>query len=315
MRTVKQGGHEGWTRVLWACVVLSIAFLQACTTAELRTVPAVQSFGVFEAGRAQPVRADDARLRVMTLNIAHGRGDSFHQLLQSTETTVVNLDAITVMLNRERPDVLALQEADAASFWSGNFNHVAYLADRSPFSWAVNGRQVEGPGLAYGTALLSSIELQQSQAITFDPSLALIRKGFVVSTIDWPGHPDLKVDIVSVHLDFSSEYTRRQQARELIAEMRDRGHPMIVMGDLNTDWSREDSTVRLIAAQLKLNAYSPAADGLETFPLNGKRLDWILLSGGLEFSSYRVVSEVLSDHRGVVAEVVLNRPPEQVCQC
>jgi len=216
------------------------------------------------------------------------------------------------MLNREQPDVIALQEADGPSFWSGSFNHLAYLAERSPYSWAVNGRQVEGAGLAYGTALLSSFELQQPQAITFDPSLAMIRKGFVVSTIDWPGQPELKVDIVSVHLDFSSEFTRRQQARELIAVMRDRGRPMIVMGDLNTDWQHEDSTVRLLAAELGLDAHSPDVQGLETFPLSGKRLDWILLSGELEFNSYRVVSDVLSDHRGVVAEVALKRPLEYV---
>ena len=138
----------------------------------------------------------------------------------------------------------------------------------------------------------------------------MIRKGFVVSTIDWPGTPDVKVDIVSVHLDFSSESTRRQQARELIAVMRGRGRPMIVMGDLNTDWHHEDSTVRLIADELDLIAHSPDVQGLETFPLSGKRLDWILLSGGLEFNSYRVVSDVLSDHRGVIAEVVLKSPLE-----
>ena len=138
----------------------------------------------------------------------------------------------------------------------------------------------------------------------------MIRKGFVVSTIDWPGQPDVKVDIVSVHLDFSSEFTRRQQARELIAVMRGRGLPMIVMGDLNTDWHQEDSTVHLIADELDMNVHSPDVQGLETFPLSGKRLDWILLSGELEFSSYRVVSDVLSDHRGVVAEVVLKRPSE-----
>ena len=39
---------------------------------------------------------------------------------------------------------------------------------------------------------------------------------------------------------------------------------------------------------------------------SGKRLDWILLSGELSFHSYRVMSDVLSDHHGVVAEVVHN---------
>ena len=312
MRTAKQFINAWWVQVPRAGIVLSVVFLQACATAELMTVPDVQSFGISDERQVQPVSTADSGLKVMTLNMAHGRGDSFHQLLQTTDTTLGNLDAIAEMLNREQPDVIALQEADGPSFWSGNFNHLAYLAERSPYSWAVNGRQVEGAGLAYGTALLSSFELQQPQAITFDPSLAMIRKGFVVSTIDWPGQPELKVDIVSVHLDFSSEFTRRQQARELIAVMRDRGHPMIVMGDFNTDWHHEDSTVRLITTELDLDAHSPDVQGLETFPFNDKRLDWILLSGELEFSSYHVVADVLSDHRGVVAEVALKRPLELV---
>jgi endonuclease/exonuclease/phosphatase family metal-dependent hydrolase len=310
MRTAKQFINEWWVQAPRAGMVLSVVFLQACATAELMTVPDVQSFGIPDERQVQPGSTAAAGLKVMTLNMAHGRGDSFHQLLQTTDTTLGNLDAIAVMLNREQPDVIALQEADGPSFWSGNFNHLAYLAERSPYSWAVNGRQVEGAGLAYGTALLSSFELQQPQAITFDPSLAMIRKGFVVSTIDWPGQPELKVDIVSVHLDFSSEFTRRQQARELIAVMQDRGRPMIVMGDLNTDWYHEDSTVRLLVDELDLDAHSPEVQGQETFPLSGKRLDWILLSGELEFSSYRVVTDVLSDHRGVVAEVVLKSPLE-----
>ena len=211
------------------------------------------------------------------------------------------------MLNQQQPDVVALQEADGPSFWSGNFNHIAYLAEQSAHSWAVNGKQVDGIGLTYGTALLSSVELQQPQAVTFDPSLSMIPKGFIVSTIDWPGQPTVQVDVVSVHLDFSSESTRRQQARELIAVMKKRERPMIVMGDFNTDWHHEDSTVRLISDELALTAYSPDSQGMVTFPFSGKRLDWILLSAELEFSSYHVVSDVLSDHRGVVADVVMNR--------
>ena len=299
----------GRTQLLRIGVILLIVFLQACATGDRRAVPEIQYFGIAEQALLQPVRDTGPGLKVMTFNMAHGRGDSFHQLLQSTETTRANLDAFASMLTREQPDVVALQEADGASFWSGNFNHLAYLAERSPHSWAVNGRQVQGAGLSYGTALLSSLELQQPQAVTFDPALSMIRKGFVISSVDWPGQPGVRVDVVSVHLDFSSEFTRRLQARELIAELQGRGRPVIVMGDLNTDWQHEDSTVRLIAGELGLSAYSPDGQNLETFPWNGKRLDWILLSGELSFHSYRVMSDVLSDHRGVVAEVILNPQP------
>ena len=297
------------TQLLRIGVILFIVFLQACATGDRRAVPEIQYFGIAEQALLQPVRDTGPGLKVMTFNMAHGRGDSFHQLLQSTETTRANLDAFASMLTREQPDVVALQEADGASFWSGNFNHLAYLAERSPHSWAVNGRQVQGAGLSYGTALLSSLELQQPQTVTFDPALSMIRKGFVISSVDWPGQPGVRVDVVSVHLDFSSEFTRRLQARELIAELQGRGRPVIVMGDLNTDWQHEDSSVRLIAGELGLSAYSPDGQNLETFPWNGKRLDWILLSGELSFHSYRVMSDVLSDHRGVVAEVILNPQP------
>ena len=66
----------------------------------------------------------DFTLRVMTLNLAHGRGEAFHQLFQKSTTIIQNLDEISAMLKREQADVVALQEADAPSFWSGNFHHV-----------------------------------------------------------------------------------------------------------------------------------------------------------------------------------------------
>jgi endonuclease/exonuclease/phosphatase family metal-dependent hydrolase len=34
-----------------------------------------------------------------------------------------------------------------------------------------------------------------------------------------------------------------------------------------------------------------------------KRIDWILISADLEFISYKVLPEAVSDHHGVVAEI------------
>ena len=306
--TFKLAAGMTGSRFLRVCLLLFVFILQACATTELREVPDVQSFTEPAEQSTTPVEVSGTSLKVMTLNLAHGRGDGFHQLLQGTETTIGNLDAITVMLNRVQPDVLAMQEADGSSFWSGNFDHVEYLADQGPFSWSVKGQHVRGMGLTYGTALASSIALHDPQAVTFDPKLSLTPKGFVVSTISWPGQPDIKLDVVSVHLDFSSESIRRKQASELIAVMRDRGRPMVLMGDFNADWSNDASTVQFIADELGLSAYTPEAEGLETFALRNKRLDWILVSAGLEYGSYSVISDVLSDHRGVVAELVLNMP-------
>ena len=81
---------------------------------------------------------------------------------------------------------------------------------------------------------------------------------------------------------------------------------MIVMGDFNADWNGKDMTVRMIASELSLNAFNPAGKGQNTFPYSDKRLDWILVSNGLEFRDYQVVSDAVSDHRGVIAELGLN---------
>lgn len=279
--------------------------LQGCATAERHVTPQVRSFET-AGGLTDRQDGSEATLRVMTLNLAHGRGEAFHQLLQDTDSTLQNLERISALLQRERPDVVALQEADAPSYWSGNFHHVDYLAEQAAYSHAVDGLHVNGLGLAYGTALLSDLHLTQAQAITFNPDLAMTPKGFVVSTVDWPGPANVQVDAVSLHLDFSSAATRRLQARELIDFMRDRQRPMIVMGDFNAEWTDDNNSVQLIADELGLSAYRPQAAGQGTFATNGKRLDWVLISAELEFRSYQVMSDAVSDHRGVIAELGLN---------
>ncbi len=293
-------------------LLLSSLILQSCATTRLDSTPAVQSYQNYSDRIAGVSDERDGRLRIMTLNIAHGRGDSFHQLLQRSATTVANLDAIAVLLRDSGADVVALQEADGPSFWSGNFNHIDYLADNGGFNQSVQGVHVDGLGLSYGTALIANLDLRDPKAITFDPALSPVPKGFVVSTISWPGNPDVDIDIVSVHLDFASRAVRKKQAMELIETLKARGHPVVIMGDFNAEWQK-NSTVQYISQELALSAYNPEETGLETFPAFDERLDWILISPGISFRSYQVVQDTVSDHRGVIAELELE-PPSSFAQ-
>ena len=70
-------------------------------------------------------------MKVMTLNIAHGRKDGPNQVFQKARTIKSNLDEIAEVVNREKPDVLALQEADGPSIWSGGLDQVKYLAEKA----------------------------------------------------------------------------------------------------------------------------------------------------------------------------------------
>ncbi len=98
-------------------------------------------------------------LRVMTLNLAHGRADGVNQMLVSTNSIRDNLARVADFLTREAPDVVALQEADGPSFWSGRFDHVKTLAETARFGTFVRAENVKGFGLSYGTAVLSRAEV------------------------------------------------------------------------------------------------------------------------------------------------------------
>ena len=288
-----------------------VLLLQSCASAEFRTTPVVQflpeTATVNSLSRVSMDGVPDEVLKVITLNIAHGRGEGFHQLLQNGAETQANLDAIATLLKQQRPDVAALQEADGPSYWSGKIDHVEYLARQGEFSQYVRANHVDGYGLFYGTAFVSNLEMKHPEAITFEPELSMMPKGFIVASVTWPGEPCVELDVVSVHLDFSSEAIRRKQATELVNILSARNRPMVIMGDFNTRWDKENSALHLITRELGLSPYKPEQTGLETFARFGHRLDWVLISPGFEFHSYNVINDHVSDHRAVVAELALNR--------
>ncbi len=250
---------------------------------------------------AAPTEAPAATIRVMTLNLAHGRAAGVHQAFEKRATIEANLDKVGEVLRRERPDLAAFQEADGPSVWSGKFNHVEYLARAAEYPHFFRGEHVRGLGLSYGTALVSRLPLAGAASHTFAASPPTPPKGFVAARVTWPGRPGLRLNVVSVHLDFFGKSVRKKQVAELAEHLARRAGPTIVLGDFNSEWSDRQGAVRLLAERLKLRAHQPAAAGMETFPTTGRRLDWILISPPLEFLEYRTLPDAVSDHRAVVA--------------
>ena len=118
-------------------------------------------------------------LRVATVNVAHGRGVSTNpigQIRHSRHIIGENLTAIAAGLRRGAADVVALQEADAASDWSGGFDHVAFLAEFAGYPYRHHGLHVDfdraGMKLRYGTALLGRRRLVNARTFTFEASLS-----------------------------------------------------------------------------------------------------------------------------------------------
>ncbi|TET39041.1 MAG: hypothetical protein E3J72_01445 [Planctomycetota bacterium] len=260
--------------------------------------------------------AGHVTLKVMSLNVAHGRGLSMQpvkQFFEDRETIESNLTEIAKLISRESPDVVALQEADGPSFWSGDFNHVDFIAKRAGYEHSFRGEHMcTGIGsrkLSYGTALLSRFPLSQQNSFRFARSLPTPRKGFVVAEVTMPGPGNLQVDVVSVHLDFLRKGARERQISLMIKKLSERKKRLIVMGDMNHTWEGRENNLRILAEKLNLKAFKPAEPGMSTFPSKEpkKCLDWILILQELEFVSYRVLSDKVSDHLGIMAEVGINR--------
>jgi len=251
------------------------------------------------------VRADV--LRLLTLNASHGRKTAWNQILVSKKKTYENLDLIASLLKEANADIVALQEADAPSRWSGKFDHVDYLRDKTEYRCSLMGEHADTWFFTFGTALLSRAQMSDVESVSFPATPPTTTKGFVKTSIAWDVQGKIVlVTIVSVHLDFSRKSVRDKQTDILIEELKDTESPLIVMGDLNSHWDQKRSYVRQLAENLELAAYEPQNDHLGTYKsTDGKRLDWILVSGDLAFSRYEVLPDRVSDHLAVYAELSL----------
>ena len=249
------------------------------------------------------------QLSVLTLNLAHGRKDAFNQMLQKSSTTRRNLEEIADFFDDSGADLIALQEADAPSRWSGKFNHVDYLSSKSSYPCRIHASHAKKYMYDFGTALLSRVPFTDTLLHTFAPSPPTTNKGFVMGEVLWnPGGelPEpITISVFSVHLDFSSKKVRESQTEEMRAVLPDIGNPVVILGDFNADWDDEDSAIRAIAAKGKLKVFQPDAPGLGTYKSGKHRLDWVLISNDLEFASYEVPQVALSDHQPVLVTLDL----------
>jgi endonuclease/exonuclease/phosphatase family metal-dependent hydrolase len=250
-------------------------------------------------------RSEPTTLKVVSLNLAHGRKSSLNQLLLSVETIKKNLDDIADFLKKEFPDIVALQESDAPSNWSGNFNHVEYLANKAGYNWYLHGIHSESFLGNYGTAILSRLPIKSGIRHDFVPTPPSMQKGFTVAEILVRGTPgtedELLIDVVSIHLDFSRKSKRISQMLELEKGLAGRNNPVIIMGDFNTSWNSKDDLLQKLINSRNLKAYLPEAEHLNTY--KSKRLDWIFISDCLDFKNYYSAGDIVSDHLAVSSEI------------
>lgn len=246
-------------------------------------------------------------IRLLTFNIAHGRGLSLYQGFHSRSGIERNLNRIAELFREQAPDIAALQEVDVRSHWNCRINLLAHIKKAAGYSHAQEAIHTTRAGskeLAYGTGILSRFPITRSSVHPFG-SRKLGEKGYQFAEIHING---LLIPLVNLHLDYRSRKRRIIQVEQLIAwlaENRSACTLPIICGDFNsTSKAETDAVQHLYTAVSTFDRYSLHPTNAATFPAQFplRSLDFILLPSRFHMQSCSVVKCYLSDHRPVLIE-------------
>jgi endonuclease/exonuclease/phosphatase family metal-dependent hydrolase len=231
-------------------------------------------------------------VRVMTYNIHVGVGMD----------KKLDLQRIADVINRERPDLVGLQEVDRNVRRTEGKDEIAELAamTQMKFAFAPN---LDYQGGKYGVAILSRLPIKETVHQMFENKRESERRGMLRIEINVDGK---MVNFVTTHLDYQFEDGRLFETEQLIRSLADVKGPLIVVADLND--VPDGSAYKLMRTQFD-DAWiisDAKGDGF-SYPADKpvKRIDHIFYRTGERVRAKKawVVSTLASDHVPVVAEL------------
>lgn len=232
-------------------------------------------------------------LRVMSFNILHG----------ATTKGDFNLDTIAGVINKYKPDLVALQEVDFKTKRAKNYDLPTEIGMRTKMA-SLFARAMYYDGGEYGEAVLSNLTFIGSENIQLphqpnsEPRAALVTR---VRT-----KTGNTIQFIGTHLDHLKANTDRlMQAKAIALQLGDSELPTLLVGDLNDG---SDSETLKILNQYFYKPKVPAATR-NTWPANNPKvdLDHILFNMPEHWQvlDYEVVCEnYASDHCIVVATLI-----------
>lgn len=227
--------------------------------------------------------AMERKLRFMTYNIRTGKGVD----------RVIDLERIAGVINREKPDVVALQEVDSVTSRTGGTDQTRELG-RMTGMFSVFASALDFSGGKYGVGILSE------------------EKPVSVKKVPLPGREEPRVLLIAEFSDYviiSTHFSLTEEDRILSAEILNReamliGKPVLAGGDFNSEPHSEP--IKVLSKFFEVLS----GDAVPTFPADKPEvcIDYILGKKGDNYKYTIVRKEVVpegsaSDHRPVLVTI------------
>ena len=257
------------------------------------------SVSLMSPGRAAAHAANSRggkSLRVMTYNIHVGIGMDRR----------LDLARIAEVINRERPDLVGLQEVDRGVERTHRVDQIGELARLTRMEYAF-AHNLNYQGGQYGVAVLSRFPILALDHRRYANRREAERRGFLSVEI---ALGERRVNFVTTHLDYQFKDGRLFETEQLLSALEDISAPLIVVGDFNDEPAGD-------AYKLMLTRFADAwgegqikGAGL-TYPADRpvKRIDYIFHSkgDGIHIKRARVIHTSASDHLPLIADCEIER--------
>jgi len=216
----------------------------------------------------------------------------------------LDLQRIADVINRERPDLVGLQEVDRGVKRTEGKDEIAELAamTRMEYAFAPN---LDFQGGKYGVAILSRFPIKNTIHRMFENNREAERRGMLLVEVE----VDRKLlTFVTTHLDYQFEDGRLFETEQLMRHVGEVKGPLIVVADLNDvptgsayQLMRTKFDDAWVVSRAKGDGFSYPADK------PAKRIDHVFSGPGVRAKKAWVVETLASDHVPVVAELELQQ--------
>ena len=170
---------------------------------------------------SQPCTIEKRTVSVLTFNILHG----------ATTQGDFNLDTIASVINKVRPDLVALQEVDFKTQRAKGYDLATELGQRTKMA-PLFGKAMDYDGGGYGEGVLTQMPIISSRTVALPHSPGNEPRAALEITVELPSGDT--ICFVGTHLEHQHNNPDRiDQTQKLNAVFAKNKFPTILAGDLN----------------------------------------------------------------------------------